>query len=211
MVPAGSAAEIVVAAMRCSSIAITEAACRRILEGALPATCTVVDLDEPAAEMPPAERVETHPEQLAYLIYTSGSTGRPKGVAISHGAAAALLTWAEEAFPAEELEGLLAATSVCFDLSVFELFLPLSSGGTVILAENALHLPSLPAKNKVTLINTVPSAITELVRMGGVPASVQVVNLAGEPLKESLVEQIYRQETIQKVYNLWLFGNLRQT
>ena len=151
------------------------------------------------------------PTNLAYVLYTSGSTGRPKGVAIEHHSPGALLDWAQGVFTPDSLAGVLASTSICFDLSVFELFLPLSSGGTVILAENALHLPSLPAKNKVTLINTVPSAITELVRMGGVPASVQVVNLAGEPLKESLVEQIYRQETIQKVYNLWLFGNLRQT
>ena len=57
-----------------------------------------------------------------------------------------------------------------------------SAGGKIILAENALYLPTLPAKNEVTLINTVPSAMAELVRMDGVPDSVKVVNLAGEAL-----------------------------
>jgi len=56
----------------------------------------------------------------------------------------------------------LASTSICFDLSVFEMFVPLSWGGTVILAENALALPGLPARGEVTLVNTVPSAIREL-------------------------------------------------
>src|SRR5207245_1557725 len=78
---------------------------------------------------------------LAYVIYTSGSTGKPKGVALEHRNAVALVYWAREVFAPEELAGVLACTSMCFDLSVFEMFVPLSWGGTVILAENALALP----------------------------------------------------------------------
>src|SRR6185503_21311350 len=89
------------------------------------------------------------------------------------------------------------------DLSVFELFAPLSYGGMIIVAENALQLPQLPAANEVTLLNTVPSAMTELLRAGGIPNSVKVVNLAGEPLPATLVEQIYQSQTIQKVYDLY--------
>ncbi|MGI9290753.1 MAG: amino acid adenylation domain-containing protein, partial [Gammaproteobacteria bacterium] len=59
---------------------------------------------------------------LAYVIYTSGSTGRPKGVAIEHRNTVALMQWAGDAFDADELNGVLASTSVCFDLSVFEIF-----------------------------------------------------------------------------------------
>ncbi|HBL30913.1 MAG TPA: non-ribosomal peptide synthetase, partial [Acidobacteria bacterium] len=58
--------------------------------------------------------------RLAYLIYTSGSTGRPKGVAIEHAAAVRLVAWARAAFSPAERAGVLAATSVNFDLSVFE-------------------------------------------------------------------------------------------
>jgi len=142
-------------------------------------------------------------ENLAYVIYTSGSTGRPKGVAIEHHSTVALLHWAREIFTPEQLAGVLASTSICFDLSIFELFVPLSWGGTVILAENALHLPTLPAAPRVTLVNTVPSAIAELLRMGGVPASVRTVNLAGEPLQTQLVQQLYEQGTIERVYDLY--------
>src|SRR4029077_6228001 len=85
-----------------------------------------------------------HGEQLAYLIYTSGSTGWPKGVAIRHAGALAMVAWALRRYPADWLAGVLATTSVSFDLSVFEIFVPLSAGGTVILAGDALALPELP-------------------------------------------------------------------
>jgi amino acid adenylation domain-containing protein len=140
---------------------------------------------------------------LAYVIYTSGSTGTPKGVAIEHRSVSTLLRWAHETFSAEELAGVLASTSVCFDLSIFELFAPLTCGGAVVLAQNALELPGLAAASEVTLVNTVPSAMAELVRLDGVPASVKTVNLAGEPLKRALVEQVYGGTRAARVWNLY--------
>ncbi|MCP4662795.1 MAG: AMP-binding protein, partial [bacterium] len=142
-------------------------------------------------------------ENLAYLIYTSGSTGRAKGVAIEHRSAVALLAWARETFTPQELAGVLASTSICFDLSVFELFFPLSCGGTVILAENALELPTLPAAGAVTLVNTVPSALRELERLAGLPSSVRTVNLAGEPLPRELVDRAFRHPGVEQVLNLY--------
>lgn len=142
-------------------------------------------------------------ENLAYVIYTSGSTGKPKGVEIVHRSVVAFIYWAINVFSAEDLAGVLASTSICFDLSIFELFVPLCSGGTVLLVENALHLPSVAAHRRVTMINTVPSAASALVRMHDIPASVRTVNLAGEPLHGTLVQQLYQQETIQRVFNLY--------
>ena len=144
-----------------------------------------------------------HPRNLAYVIYTSGSTGRPKGVAIEHRSAVAFIHWAKEVFSTEHLAGVLASTSICFDLSIFEIFVPLSVGGKIILAAQALELPELPAANEVTLINTVPSAMTELVRLHAVPESVRVVNLAGEPLPNALVQSLYQQDSIEQVRNLY--------
>jgi amino acid adenylation domain-containing protein len=149
----------------------------------------------------PARNVTS--SNLGYVLFTSGSTGRPKGVALEHRNAAIFIQWAREVFLPEEVAGTLFATSICFDLSVFEIFAPLSSGGKVIIAENALALPRLPAAREVTLINTVPSAIAELVRMSGVPASVLVVNLAGEALTTSLAQRIYERTSVRKVYNLY--------
>jgi amino acid adenylation domain-containing protein len=146
---------------------------------------------------------EATPRNLAYLIYTSGSTGKPKGVAIEHASVVAFLDWAQRTFSREELDGVLASTSICFDLSVFEMFAPLSCGGKVILAEDALQLQTLKAKSEVKLINTVPSAMAELVRLGGLPDNLETVNLAGEPLRTSLVREIYRQPSIKRVYDLY--------
>ena len=142
-------------------------------------------------------------DNLAYVIYTSGSTGQPKGVAIEHRATVAFLSWAISVFSPEKLKGVLASTSVCFDLSVYEIFAPLSCGGSMIMTESLLHLPSLPAANEVSLINTVPSVITELLRSKGIPPSVRTINLAGEPLKTSLVRQLYELDTVKEVFDLY--------
>ena len=139
-----------------------------------------------------AIRAMSNCDHLAYVIYTSGSTGKPKGVAIAHRSAVTMVRWAAEVFPAEDLAGVLASTSVCFDLSVFEIFLPLSQGGRIILASNALEWPSLPSAGEVTLVNTVPSAMRELSEDSRPwPNSVRTINLAGEPLPGALVEAIH--------------------
>ncbi|MEW6306604.1 MAG: AMP-binding protein, partial [Verrucomicrobiota bacterium] len=124
-------------------------------------------------------------------------------VAIEHRNTVSFIHWARTVFAPDELAGVLASTSICFDLSVFELFVPLSCGGTVILAESALQLPQLPARDEVTLINTVPSAIAELLRLGGAPDSVHTINLAGEPLATGLVNQLYALPGIKRVYDLY--------
>jgi amino acid adenylation domain-containing protein len=141
-------------------------------------------------------------ENLSYVIYTSGSTGTPKGVAIEHRNTVALLHWAKEVFTADEIAGVLASTSICFDLSVFELFVPLSWGGKIILVENALSLREAADKG-ITLVNTVPSAMATLLGAGALPESVRVVNLAGEPLCRELVNQLYQTGMIEKVYDLY--------
>jgi amino acid adenylation domain-containing protein len=148
-------------------------------------------------------RSEIKPDNLAYVIYTSGSTGQPKGVAIEHRNTVALLYWAKSVFSNDELRGVLASTSICFDLSVFELFVPLSYGGKIVLAENALQLYSMPDTNDVTLMNTVPSVITELLAMGNLADSVRTINLAGEPLRSELVKQIHESANAEKVYDLY--------
>jgi amino acid adenylation domain-containing protein len=158
----------------------------------------------PPSPEPSRERVPAVPlDHLAYVIYTSGSTGRPKGVAISHRSAAALVSWAGGAFTPEELSGVLFSTSVCFDLSVFELFVPLAHGGRAVLADDALALSGLAAAAEVTLVNTVPSAMSRLAEAGALPPSVRTVNLAGEPLRRSLVEAVYGAGSVRRVVNLY--------
>ena len=147
--------------------------------------------------------VASQPGDLAYLIYTSGSTGDPKGVAIEHRNAAALIHWAQTAFAPEELAGVLASTSICFDLSVFEIFATLSLGGTVLMAEDLFALPDAPFADRVTLINTVPTPMAELMRLGPLPASLRSVCLAGEVLPPALAARIHAEPGVERVWNLY--------
>lgn len=147
--------------------------------------------------------INIKPNQLAYIIYTSGSTGRPKGVAIEHQNTVAMLNWALDTFPAAHLSQVLAATSICFDLSVYELFLPLVSGGTAVIVDNALAVSSLPANSNITLINTVPSVLNRLLNAGPLPNSVKTVNLAGEALPATLLQKIKATSQVEQVYNLY--------
>ncbi|MGH8349090.1 MAG: non-ribosomal peptide synthetase, partial [Pseudomonas sp.] len=115
-----------------------------------------------------------------------------------------LVQWAKSQFSAAELQLVLAGTSVCFDLSVFELWAPLSSGGAVVLVENALALPQVAEEVAVTLVNTVPSVMAELLRDGyRLPESVVTVNLAGEALSNALVATVYEAGQVQQVNDLY--------
>ncbi|MBF8271704.1 MAG: amino acid adenylation domain protein [Magnetococcales bacterium] len=145
-----------------------------------------------------------NPNNLAYVIYTSGSTGIPKGVAIEHHSTVTLIHWTQHHYERSWFEKVLASTSICFDLSVFELFVPLSWGCSVVLVRDALSLFSeVAAGHKVTLINTVPSAMTALLRVGPLPESVRLVILAGEPFKDTLAHAIYRNTSVLHFYNLY--------
>ncbi|CAI3808010.1 Linear gramicidin synthase subunit D [Pseudomonas sp. MM223] len=145
----------------------------------------------------------TTDRNLIYCIYTSGSTGKPKGVQIEHRSVAALIGWSLSVYSQADLSGVLFSTSICFDLSVWELFVTLSAGGYAVLAANALELPTLAAKDRVRLVNTVPSAIKQLCEAGSIPPSVKIINLAGEALKQSIVDDLYRLDHVSDVYDLY--------
>ncbi|MBB1060448.1 non-ribosomal peptide synthetase, partial [Marilutibacter spongiae] len=142
-------------------------------------------------------------DHLAYVIYTSGSTGTPKGVAIEHRNAVNLLAWAHASFSPEEWSNTLFSTSISFDLSVFEMFGPLTCGGSLTLVRDLLELAETAELPPVTLLNTVPSAMVALLDSGRVPATVRTVNLAGEALRDELVERIFASTPATAVANLY--------
>src|SRR5579859_6087342 len=102
----------------------------------------------------------SHP---AYAIYTSGSTGRPKGVVIEHRSMVGLLCWARAEFTSSELACVLVSTSLSFDVSVFEIFTPLISGGSIEVVQDLLALAGPGETSRQwSLISGVPSALTEV-------------------------------------------------
>ncbi|MEB3362032.1 MAG: amino acid adenylation domain-containing protein, partial [Synechococcaceae cyanobacterium] len=141
------------------------------------------------------------PDQLAYLIYTSGSTGQPKGVMVEHRSAVNFITWAGSEFPLDLVQRTLFATSINFDLAVYECFLPLAAGGACVIVPNALQAGSILAE--VSLINTVPAVMNSLLRTNTLPENVRGVNLAGEPLSHDLAEALFRGSSIEELRNLY--------
>ncbi|MFC5186003.1 non-ribosomal peptide synthetase [Actinomadura harenae] len=128
-------------------------------------------------------------DSAAYVIYTSGSTGKPKGVTVEHRNALNLLAWVGETWGEAATGGWLASTSIGFDPSVMEIFGPLVHGGTVILADDLLALPSLPAAGEVTALGGPPPVLSALLRSGPLPPSLRLVYSGGEPLPGDLVER----------------------
>ncbi len=100
--------------------------------------CAVLDLDRDRDDI--ASRLRTlptttpAPRDAAYVLYTSGSTGKPKGTVVEHAGVSNYLRWMCDTFPLEPGEPVLHTTSFAFDISVRELFWPLSSGAEIILA-----------------------------------------------------------------------------
>ncbi|WP_299211664.1 amino acid adenylation domain-containing protein [uncultured Aquimarina sp.] len=147
--------------------------------------------------------IRTSAKDLAYVVYTSGSTGQPKGVAVEHRSVVAMSQSMREKFSDQELKGVFAGASVCFDTSVMEIMGTLSLGGTVILAKNALELTKLPAVDQVRTCVMVASAVQALISIEKLPEGIQCLVFGGEALKRSLVEQVYAQKPGLRVLNAY--------
>lgn len=78
---------------------------------------------------------DPRPDAPAYVIYTSGSTGKPKGVVVPQRAVCNFLASVRQAPGMNERDRLLAVTTLSFDIAVLELFLPLTCGARVVLAQ----------------------------------------------------------------------------
>ncbi|MDH6351875.1 amino acid adenylation domain-containing protein [Brevibacillus sp. 1238] len=104
------------------------------------------------------------PDDLAYVLYTSGSTGQPKGVMLTHGGMSNRLCWMAAHYGMDENEVVLQKTTYTFDVSVWELFLPLMIGGVLCFAEpggekDPEYLYRLIDEQKVTTLHFVPSML----------------------------------------------------
>ncbi|HYC27312.1 MAG TPA: AMP-binding protein, partial [Chitinophagaceae bacterium] len=130
------------------------------------------------------------PGDLAYVIYTSGSTGKPKGVMIEHRNAVCFVNWSMEEFRQSKFDIVFAVTSICFDLSIFEIFYTLSTGKKIRLLSNALSIPQYLHAHENILINTVPGAVGALLHDQIDWSNVTVLNMAGEPVPQQFLSQL---------------------
>ncbi|HEX3030127.1 MAG TPA: amino acid adenylation domain-containing protein, partial [Clostridia bacterium] len=145
--------------------------------------------------------IEKSSHDLAYVIYTSGSTGTPKGVMIEHHSAVNLINWVNTRYNVTEKDTLLFVTSMCFDLSVYDVFGILASGGRIVIArkEQVQSLEDLTViikKEKITFWDSVPSTMNYLVntleedKNSFIQTDLRLIFLSGDWIPVKLPERI---------------------
>jgi amino acid adenylation domain-containing protein len=142
------------------------------------------------------------PDQLAYLIYTSGSTGVPKGVCCHHKGAMNTIYDLNDHFKVTNTDKILGLSSLSFDLSVYDIFGMLASGGCLVLPAASTVSPPDPAEwynivvsEGVTIWNTVPAFMELLVSHleitgGRLPDCLRLIYMSGDWIPINLPSRI---------------------
>ena len=151
---------------------------------------------------------ETEPSagDLAYLIYTSGSSGLPKGVEITHGALANFLLSMAESLRLETSDRVLAVTTLSFDISALELFLPLTIGASVVIASHeitsdGIQLATYLSKVDATVMQATPSSWCMLFESGWTGKANLKILSGGEVLSGMLADSLL--DSNQELWNLY--------
>ncbi len=142
-----------------------------------------------------AELPATAQANLAYVLYTSGSTGMPKGVAIPHSAIVNFLLSMQRTPGFDPNDVLLAVTTLSFDIAGLELYLPLISGGRVIIAAREDTLDPIRLKARIidsgcTVMQATPATWRALIQAGWSGSSHLKVLCGGEALPSDLAKDL---------------------
>jgi amino acid adenylation domain-containing protein len=174
----------------------------------------IIDEDTEEIKQHPAQKptVDINNESLAYIIYTSGSTGNPKGVKIHHQAAVNFLLSMKREPGFRSTDRLLAVTTLSFDISVLELFLPLSCGGELVISPdegifNGHEIAEILEKHDITVMQGAPATWNVLIESGWKGKENLKALCGGEALSPNLADQL-----LSRVGELWnMYGPTETT
>ncbi|KAL4904773.1 hypothetical protein BDW74DRAFT_178346 [Aspergillus multicolor] len=151
-------------------------------------------------------------DQPFYVTYTSGSTGKPKGVVMRHRNAQPMLQDIQDEFHFDSHERFLLATSICFDLSIVQIFTPLLVGATVCISSatvrrDPLLLAQFMKQSSVSFTYFTPSQFAVLIEGAEDElrecATWKTAFFCGEVLHSRLARQLYSMQTPAVVYNVY--------
>jgi amino acid adenylation domain-containing protein len=154
----------------------------------------------------PDAELDADPEDPAYLIYTSGSTGKPKGVVVPHRAVVNFLTSMAREPGLTENDVLVAVTTLSFDISVLELYLPLTLGAKVVIASrdeavDGHSLKELLEEHKAKVMQATPVTWRLLLEAGWSGDASFKALVGGEALPKDLAEQLIENEV--QLWNMY--------
>jgi amino acid adenylation domain-containing protein len=188
-------------------LVVTHSALRALL-GEISAGVVCVDTEAAAIAEHSTERLglTIPPDQRAYVIYTSGSTGRPKGVEIEHRSVSNFLTSMRREPGFARGDRLLAVTTLSFDISVLETMLPLTTGGTVIVASkdaasDGEQLSALIDAYLPHILQATPATWRMLILSGWMGSPGLRIFCGGEALPRELADELL--ERGKEVWNLY--------
>ncbi|MFS8104536.1 amino acid adenylation domain-containing protein [Lentzea alba] len=152
-------------------------------------------LDNVSVPAQPLREPVTAGDELAYVIYTSGSTGEPKGVEITHSAAVNTIDDLNERFEVGPDDRTLALSALEFDLSVYDIFGPLSVGGAVVCVQetgrrDATQWVSLLSRHRATVLNCVPALLDMVLTVAEEELPLRVVLLGGDWVAVDLPDRL---------------------
>ncbi|RPI73687.1 MAG: amino acid adenylation domain-containing protein, partial [Desulfobacteraceae bacterium] len=159
-----------------------------------------------AAQPSHGPKVAVESANLAYLLYTSGSTGRPKGVLISHRSLINILDSMQRELGLGEEDILLAITTICFDISALELYLPLMIGARLILAgrtetADGLQLLDKMNRSEISVLQATPVTWRLLLAAGLKKNPALKILCGGEALPCELSAELLQRSTL--IWNLY--------